>query len=100
MGKDEELKLRKVLRVLLNDRRLTMASLAKKTGVSRSTLNDWTQGSSPRSLSDLRAVARYLEVPLEYLLFGDGSPDRSNSTLILDGVFKLRLERIQEERGK
>lgn len=70
----------------------------RDTGISRSTLSDWMNGTRPRCLGDVRKLARYLNVSFEDLLFGDGEDvledgDRS-SELIFEGVVKMRLERI------
>jgi hypothetical protein len=64
-------------------------------------LNEWLAGTSPRDLRQCRRVAKYFGVSLEYLLFGEDEAEvvttNGDCHLILDGVFRLRLERVKEE---
>lgn len=61
--------LAKVLRKLLDDRGISVAELARQTGVPKSNINTWLQGASP-SLEQVDKVARFFAVPIEYLAFG------------------------------
>jgi transcriptional regulator with XRE-family HTH domain len=93
---DQKIILRQTLRSLLADKRLTIKAVAEATGIPRTTLGDWiSAGNIPRNLSQVRKLARYLGVSIEYLLFGEGGPDLGGSeAVILDGIFRVRLERI------
>lgn len=60
-----------ILRNLMNEKKLTSNRLAEKVNIPEGTLKTWLAGSAPRSLADVRKVARYLKVSFEYLCFGD-----------------------------
>jgi len=93
--------LAKTLRLLLEERNLTIEDVAVATEIKRATIGDWLAGTSPRNMQDARTVARYLGVTFHYLCFGHSEDDVSaiiNSApteMILDGIFRLRLEKIK-----
>lgn len=66
--------LAEVLRRLLDDRGISIQELARKSGVPKTNISTWLQGSSP-SIEQLDKVARCLGVSLEYLAFGRESRD-------------------------
>lgn len=78
---------------------MTYKQLSDATGVKLSTTKDWANGSAPRDLSAVRTVAKYFNVSLEYLLFGE-EDDRVPKTLdelpteqIFEGWVKLRIDK-------
>ncbi len=89
------MELRHVLKDLLKRRGLTIQELSGLVGVSPSTIKTWLGGSSPRSWEDVRKVARYFGVSLEYLLFGESDNDKESlEELPLEDVFSgwLRVD--------
>jgi transcriptional regulator with XRE-family HTH domain len=92
------------LRALLDEQHLTLDEVASRAGVKRGTIGGWLSGVSPRNLEDARKVAGVLGVSFHYLCFGCEETDplvtlkTAPSTVVLDGTFRLKLERI-EGRG-
>ena len=70
----EELKVSKIMKSLMEDRKETLISLSKKTGVPKSTLSEWLGNRTPNPLQAIK-VANYFGVSLHHLLFG--SEDKS-----------------------
>lgn len=66
------MKLNSNLRKMLNRKDMTVAQLARATHISKNTIQDWMSGTSPRDLSKLKEVARFLETTIDALLFGTG----------------------------
>jgi transcriptional regulator with XRE-family HTH domain len=66
--------LKDVLRDLINEWDITVASLARKTGVPKTNINSWLQGSSP-NLEQLYKVAQFFNVTLDYMATGEEVDD-------------------------
>jgi transcriptional regulator with XRE-family HTH domain len=66
--------LTEVLRKLLDERGISIAEVARRTGVPKSNIHAWLQGASP-SVGQLDRVARYFGVSMEYLAFGREAQD-------------------------
>lgn len=64
----------KMLVKLCKERGMTLAALAKESGVKQPTLHGWSTGRSVQNLDDLRKVCDVLEVSMFYLLFGEKDP--------------------------
>jgi transcriptional regulator with XRE-family HTH domain len=68
------MKLDKNLSKLCKDRGLTLAALAKESGVKQPTLHGWTTGRSVQNMDDLKKVCDVLEVSLHEILYGERDP--------------------------
>lgn len=81
---------------------MTLDEVAERAGVKRGTIGGWLSGVSPRNLDDARKVAASLDVSFHYLCFGCEESDAlvavqaAPTTVVLDGLFRLRLERIEK----
>jgi transcriptional regulator with XRE-family HTH domain len=53
---------------------LTLAALAKESGVKQPTLHGWTTGRSVQNLDDLKKVCDFLEVSLHCILYSERDP--------------------------
>lgn len=95
-----ELKLSLNLERLVKEKGLTYRNLSRKTGVSTSTLFNWSSGAIPRNLSDLQVVAKFLEVGLSHLLFGISEPEAGNRLQIRNNRLKGSCEIILDEEGE
>jgi transcriptional regulator with XRE-family HTH domain len=93
-----EIVLDKNLKKLLQKKGITAAQLARDTKIAPQTLNNWLSGYEPRSLLQLRRVADYFEVSVDYLAYGI-SPSRSAiqefNEEINAGVFEVVLRRVK-----
>ena len=69
------------LKRLIRQRGLTVAELAAALELSPKTLSDWTAGTVPRDLGAVRACARYFNVTLHFILFGEEEGVAANKDL-------------------
>ncbi len=81
------MELKKILADLLKQKKMTVKKLADDTQIPASSIRTWLAGASPRSLDDLKKVAKYFNVSLDYLTFGEN--DKGPATLE-----ELPLERV------
>ena len=93
--------LKSVLKKSIKARGITIAHLSRATKVPVQTLHGWLQGSEPKSLRQLKAVADYLEVDLDYLCFGEEQAPKQNQIEhfqdeINAGVFEVVLRRVKK----
>lgn len=68
------IKLDKNLKKLCKERGVTLATLAKETGVRQPTLHGWTTGRSAQKLDDLKKVCNFFKVGLHFIIFGEKDP--------------------------
>jgi len=64
----------KILIKLCKEKGLTLAALAKETGVAQPTLHGWTTGRSVHNMDDLKKVCDVLNVSLHFILYGEEDP--------------------------
>ena len=57
---------------LLKLNKTTVYRVSKDTGIAASTLSDWKSGRSVPKLDKIKLIADYFDVPLEYMLTGEG----------------------------
>lgn len=91
------------LKLLLEDRELTLTQTAKLSGISKGTLSGWLNGSSvnPR-LDQLVQLADALNVSLDLLVTGrkPEEPDLEkmlNKIELFNGQFELSIKRISKK---
>lgn len=90
-----------ILKKLIKDKGISIAHLSRATKVPLQTLHGWLHGSEPKSLRQVKAVADYLEVDLDYLCFGIKPNDKKKSLEdfseeINAGIFEVVLRRIKK----
>lgn len=86
------------LKLLLNSKDITVAQLSRATSVPAKTVYHWLHGQSPRNLVQVKKIADYFGVTLDYLLFGQMTPDVGIESLkndILAGVFEVVLRKVK-----
>jgi transcriptional regulator with XRE-family HTH domain len=90
-----------ILRKIIREKGLTIAGLSRATKVPVQTLHGWLQGIEPKSIRQVKAVADYLGVDLDYLCFGI-KPKSENIKIenfeneINAGVFEVVLRRVKK----
>ncbi|WP_413586048.1 helix-turn-helix domain-containing protein [Bdellovibrio sp. HCB274] len=94
------MELKSILRKLIKEKGLTVACLSRGAKVPVQTLHGWLHGVEPKSIRQLKSVADYLEVDLDYLCFGiRAKADRDKIEKFEDeinaGVFEVVLRRIK-----
>lgn len=93
--------LKKILKSLVKDRGVSIAHLSRATKVPLQTLHGWLQGSEPKNLRQVKAVADYLNVDLDYLCFGIKPPQIADQLTehkdeINAGIFEVVLRRVKK----
>jgi transcriptional regulator with XRE-family HTH domain len=96
----------RILRQLLSDRNMTVAQLARATKIPRQTIQNWLAGQHPRSLHQIKTVADFFRVPIDYLCFGSRFPAADFRERMIEfeneidaGVFEVVLRRVRRNRG-
>lgn len=89
--------LAKNLKLLLEEKEITVGALAKATGVPKSTLATWLSGRTP-DLIQLDKVAQYLGTNIEALAFGRNQEDLLSQMLtkteIHTGLYEISIKKI------
>lgn len=100
-----ELKIGTVLSQALKEQRRSLREVAKHTGISVSTLNEWASNRHPRDLVKAQKVAGYLGLTLHFLLFGIEDPQEPMQKIISEDFFKgtyeisIKRVRLPKERA-
>lgn len=99
------MKLSQTLKALLEQRGMTVRDLGRHVKLPESTIKTWLRGANPRSMEDVRACARFFDVSLEYLLFGEeDAPPRTLQELpleeVFDGWLRVKVQRAVNIRPK
>lgn len=94
------MKLAIILKSLINEHGLTVTQLSKRSTVPIQTLHNWLTGMEPRSLSQVRKVANYFNVSLDYICFGTQVKTSQQleefSDEINAGVFEVVLRKVKK----
>jgi transcriptional regulator with XRE-family HTH domain len=95
------MELKTILKKLIKERGVTLTHVSRVTKVPLQTLHGWLQGSEPKSLRQVKAVADSLGVDLDYLCFGiKPRVDKRNIGDFEDeinaGIFEVVLRRIKK----
>ncbi len=93
-----ELQLNLVLRRMMKQQKISLRQLAKETGIKPSTLSGWSNGVSPRDLSEVLVCARYFKMSLEQILF-DQQPDSASlenflTEDVFNGFLKVTIQKV------
>lgn len=92
--------LKSILKKLLKEKDLSVAHLSRATKVPLQTLHGWLHGNEPKNLRQVKAVADYLGVDLDYLCFGIHPPTDPKvinkfEDEINAGIFEVVLRRVK-----
>ena len=96
-----DLKLGQILSRILKERKITLRQISAATGVPTSTLGEWTNNRQPRNLINIKKVALFLGVSLNFLLFGEFDEfekQTQRSELhhnLLSGTYEITLRKIK-----
>lgn len=93
----KKVRLDKILSKLLQEHGISARELARQTGLPQSTLNNYLSGRGPTKPEQILAIAKYFNVSMELLLFGeDDRPPTLNDVLtegLFEGWLKVKIER-------
>ena len=91
------------LPALLTSRKMTLSGLAKKAGLSKSTVHGWVTGQIAINIDQLKKVAVVLEVSLHQLCFGEPDPFEKPGDEVLKELFsgdlRVSISKIERKRG-
>lgn len=97
------MELAKNLTKLCEERNLSLAKLARLSGVKQPTLHGWSTGRAVHNLDDLRKVCEVLKVSIHFILFGTRDPHESNSKEAFEeffkGDFRVTFERVNKQHS-
>ncbi len=99
---DLEMKLKLQLSALIRQRGVTITTLAKTTKIPAQTIHNWLAGSKPRDLDQVKRVADYFQVSLDFLAYGTDRDQTASSEIerhkdeINAGVFEVILRRTSK----
>lgn len=86
------------LKNLISEREITVAKLAKATGISRKTIYHYLAGRSPRNLLHIKLICNYFKISADYLLFGQESKGfEKYQDEIAAGVYEVILRPVKKE---
>lgn len=98
------MKLSSILSTICKQRKISLASLARKAGVPPQTLHNWIVGRKSINPDQLKNIANVLEVSVHYLLFGEPDPHEQPSEEILREIFsgdvRVTLHRIEKVKKR
>lgn len=91
--------LQKILKALIRENDVTVAQLSRSTKLARQTIDNWLSGQEPRSLAQVKKVADYFGVSVDYLCFGQEKKEtkiQDYGEEINAGVFEVVLRRVKK----
>lgn len=98
----------KNLKQLMKEHKLTIRKAAQVAGVSQGTIGDWQSGTAPTNYAAVLRLARFLNVPLVWLLTGEQeqislTPRVEDvlleGALIFDGIAKIQIQQLIPKKG-
>lgn len=97
---EKELRIRSVLKKLMDDQDETLVSIARSTGVPKSTIAEWLGNRSPNPVQAVK-VANHLGVSLHFLLFGQDDSQEPLQKIFKEeffmGTFEITVRRVKIE---
>jgi transcriptional regulator with XRE-family HTH domain len=92
--------LSKNLRNLLNEKNLSVSALARETGVPKTNIQQWLNGSSP-NIEQLNMVASYFAVSIDYLAFNKEDQDVVSQIFskleVHTGLYEISVKKMQRK---
>lgn len=94
------LTLKDQLPLLIEKHRLNVSRLAELTNVNVQTLHNWIGGQNPKNIEQVKAIADFFGVSLEYLCFGETHRQLDSINEYKDeinaGIFEVVLRRVKK----
>ncbi|MBX9766972.1 MAG: helix-turn-helix transcriptional regulator [Bdellovibrionales bacterium] len=97
------LRLKDLLRSALKNNGIGVSALARETGISRKTLENWLEGQKPQNIEQVKTVADFFSISVDELCFGLSvrAPEaktefEQHQDEINAGVFEVVLRRVKK----
>lgn len=95
------MELKSILRKTIQEKGMTVVALSRTSKVPVQTIHGWLQGSEPKSVRQLKAVADCLGVDLDYLCFGFKPKSEADKIEVFKdeinaGIFEVVLRRAKK----
>ncbi|MES3036979.1 MAG: helix-turn-helix transcriptional regulator [Bdellovibrionota bacterium] len=95
----DEIKIGKVLQLLLKQKNMSMRELAKVSGVPASNLTEWSANRSPKNPVQIKKVAEALGVTMHFLLFGEDDNQEPIQKILKEdffsGTFEITVKKVK-----
>ena len=85
---------------LIAEHGVTLTELSKATGIAKSTLFGWQNGTDP-SFSKLKVLAEYFECSVEYFVSGEREPDPIEEIIkeeVHSGVYEISIKKLIKKK--
>lgn len=93
--------LAKNLKRILEERNMSIAELAKRTGVPKTNIGSWLSGSSPK-IEQLFKVSQFLGMSIEALAFDKKNEDTLNELInkleIHSGLYEISIKKVTTKK--
>ena len=95
------MELARILKELCENRGVTISMLSRRTGVAQQTLHNWSSNVKPKNITQVKKVAEFFNVSLDYLCFGTEIKVPNTITAHSDdinaGVFEVVLRKVKRK---
>lgn len=95
MDDKDPFKLAENLTKLMESKKLTITTAARRVGMNKSTLHNYCNGVVPRHLRKLKKLAELFGVPLEELMFGPKENRPYSLGEEIEGRFEIIVKRMK-----
>lgn len=93
------MELKRILKELCGQSGIPISAISKRTGVPQQTIHNWLTGIEPKNISQVKKVADFFKVSVDYLCFGTKTKKIDDITDFKEeinaGVFEVVLRRIR-----
>ena len=104
----DELPFGKILRSIMQERKLTLKQMAELSGVGTSVVQNWLEGKNPHDLKAVSRLAQSLGISFKGLLMGEAETINKPTTLaeifneqdLFEGVCKISIKRLLPRGGE
>ena len=90
-----------ILEDLMKTNRISARFLAQQIKLSPKTVAEWvgSGGRIPRNPQHIKSIAKFFGVTVHQLLYGEDENIKNTEAFPLDGVFEIKLTRVNQKVG-
>lgn len=90
----EQIQIGKILKNLVNQKKVDLKQVSIETGIPYSTLHAWTENRPPKNLIQLKKLSEYFNISIDKLIFNQ---EDSNFNNLFTGKFEIHIKKINEK---